>query len=85
MIDFIPKTAFGDDSEEDPDMLSQEPELDDQQPQDTGHRNSADDPPSAEGYSLSHNGNSSEILGMCPSVFERRKRGIGSKTIAGTA
>ncbi len=31
LIDFIPKTAFGDDSEEDPNMLTQEPELDDQQ------------------------------------------------------
>ncbi len=27
-------------------MLAQEPELDDQQPQDTGQGNSADDPPS---------------------------------------
>jgi hypothetical protein len=48
LTSFIPKTAFGDDSEEDHDMLAQEPELDDQQPQDTGHGNSADDPPSAE-------------------------------------
>ncbi len=28
LIDFIPKTAFGDDSEEDPDMLTQEPAVD---------------------------------------------------------
>jgi hypothetical protein len=46
LTSFIPKTAFGDDSEEDHDMLAQEPELDDQQPQDTGQGNSADDPPS---------------------------------------
>jgi hypothetical protein len=37
---------LGDDSDEDPDMLAQGPELDDQQPQDTGQGNSAHDPPS---------------------------------------